>query len=46
MKNQVNGTDDHSKEQEKTISTLREDCLRMQEEVQKALKIHKANKVL
>ena len=25
---------------------MREDCLRMQEEVQKALKIHKANKTL
>lgn len=26
--------------------SLREDCFRMQEEVQKALKIHKHNKVL
>lgn len=33
-------------EQESVIAGLREDCFRMQEEVQKALRIHKANKVL
>lgn len=35
-----------AKQQEEIIENLREDCFRMQEEVQKALKIHKANKVL
>ena len=35
-----------SAESEATIAGLREDCFRMQEEVQKALKIHKANKQL
>jgi len=46
LKEQVRLGKERADAQEQVIAELKQDCYKMQEEVQKALKIHRANKEL
>ena len=46
LKEQAKMAKERAEAQEQMISELKQDCYNMQEEVQKALKIHRANKEL
>ena len=46
MRNSQGDRQAQIEDQEQVISELKQDCFNMQEEVQKALKIHRANKEL
>ena len=46
LKEQSRNAKERADAQEQVISELKQDCYNMQEEVQKALKIHRANKEL
>ena len=46
LKEQSKANKERADAQEQVIGELKQDCYNMQEEVQKALKIHRANKEL